>query len=160
MQSNIKKLSIIGLGLTLALSSLTAANAMPVTIAPMTADTQSSVELVQYHHRDWERRRDRDRDRHHYDNRRSERTWRGHHGHREPRHGYRRHSDGYWYPLAAFGAAAIIGSAIANQPDRVPSYGSKHVGWCMKRFKTYRTSDNTYAPATGFRAQCQSPYSR
>lgn len=54
--------------------------------------------------------------------------WHGHRGYRHYRHGYRRHNDGWWYPLAAFGAGAIIGGAI-SQPRpvyRAPA-GSPHV---------------------------------
>ena len=43
--------------------------------------------------------------------------------------GYRRHSDGFWYPLSAFGAGAIIGGAIANQPGRSQATSSSHVQW-------------------------------
>ena len=51
--------------------------------------------------------------------------YRGHRGYRDRRPGYRYHN-GFWFPLAAFGAGAIIGGAI--QADR--GYGSRHVAWC------------------------------
>jgi hypothetical protein len=35
-------------------------------------------------------------------------SWRGHRGYRYARRGYRRHSDGFWYPLAAFGPTIVI----------------------------------------------------
>lgn len=79
----------------------------------------------------------------------------GHRGYRDYHPGYRRGSDGWWYPLAAFGTGLIIGGSIANQPAR---YSSAHVQWCYDRYKTYRASDNTYAPQVGVRAQCVSPY--
>ncbi len=84
----------------------------------------------------------------------------GHHGSHYYRPGYRRYSDGWWYPLAAFGAGAIIGGAIVNQPPAT-NYGGinpQHVQWCMNRYRTYRSYDNTYAPRVGVRAQCYSPY--
>ncbi|AAL53794.1 hypothetical protein BR10RB9215_C20536 [Brucella sp. 10RB9215] len=87
--------------------------------------------------------------------------WHGHRGYRHYRHGYRRHNDGWWYPLAAFGAGAIIGGAI-SQPRpvyRAPA-GSPHVQWCYSRYKSYRASDNTFQPYNGPRKQCRSPYSR
>lgn len=121
---------------------------MPTVKAPQV----STVEQVQY--------RDNDRDRRRFDRDRDDRRgyYRGHRGSREYRRGYRRHSDGFWYPLAVFGAAAIIGGAIANQPRA--SGGSSHVQWCADRYRTYRASDNTYVPRVGVRAYCNSPYSR
>ncbi|WP_142591418.1 BA14K family protein [Pseudorhizobium endolithicum] len=117
---------------------------MPSVKAPQV----SAVEQVQAR-RDDRRRWDRDRD--------DRRRWyRGHRGSREYRRGYRRHSDGWWYPLAAFGAGAIIGGAIANQPSA--RGGSSHVQWCANRYRTYRASDNTYVPRVGVRAYCNSPY--
>jgi len=91
-------------------------------------------------------------------NRRAERRadrrrLRGHRGHRNKRRGYRRHSDGWWYPLAAFGAIAA-GSAIANSADR----GSRHEEWCEERYRSYRVWDNTFQPYNGPRKECNSPY--
>jgi hypothetical protein len=86
--------------------------------------------------------------------------WRGHRGYRYARPGYRRYSAGWWYPLAAFGAGAIIGRAIANQPSRAaPVRGNSHVQWCHDRYRSYRSSDNTYQPTKAPRQQCYSPYS-
>ena len=72
------------------------------------------------------------------------------------RPGYRRHSDGWWYPLAAFGLGAAIGGAIANDRDTVDS----HVSWCANRYRSYRAYDNTFQPNYGPRRACISPYSR
>ncbi|MCJ8521837.1 Ni/Co efflux regulator RcnB [Pseudorhizobium tarimense] len=119
----------------------------------------SAVELVQY--RDRDRRFDRD-DRRRWDRDRGDRRgyYRGHRGSREYRRGYRRHNDGWWYPLAAFGAGAIIGGAITNQPRPAQALPTRHVQWCSDRYRTYRASDNTYVPRVGVRAYCNSPYSR
>jgi hypothetical protein len=38
----------------------------------------------------------------------------GYRGYRDRRPGYRRHSDGMWYPAAAFALGAIIGGALNN----------------------------------------------
>ncbi|MBR7651812.1 BA14K family protein [Brucella oryzae] len=89
--------------------------------------------------------------------------WNGYRGDRYYRHGYRRHNDGWWYPLAAFGAGAIIGGAIAAPPPpvyRAPAYGysNSHVQWCYNRYRSYRASDNTFQPYNGPRQQCYSPY--
>ena len=126
-----------------------------VTIVPAEAQSfftpklpsASEVEQVQY---------SRDRHRRGFHN--------GYHGSRNYHRGWRRHNDGWWYPLAAFGAGAIIGGAISNQNNAVQdrSYGfdRRHYDWCAQRYRTYRPSDNTYVPRAGMRAECVSPYSR
>ncbi|OJT96379.1 MAG: hypothetical protein BGN83_21830 [Rhizobium sp. 63-7] len=98
------------------------------------------------HGRNWDRRGDR---RHGWYN--------GHRGYRDYRRGYRRHG-GYWFPLAAFGAGAIIGGAM-NQPRVYRNVGSDHVSWCQNRWRSYRAYDNTYQPYNGPRRVCVSPYS-
>lgn len=82
--------------------------------------------------------------------------YRGHRGYRYARRGYRHHN-GYWFPLAAFGAGAIIGGAIANDRGYVGGGGS-HVNWCANRYRSYRAYDNTFQPYGGPRRQCISPY--
>ncbi|EJT03387.1 BA14K family protein [Rhizobium sp. CCGE 510] len=83
----------------------------------------------------------------------------GYRGYSYYRPGYR-HYNGYWYPLAAFGAGAVIGGAIVAQPRYVepaPSMGSGHVAWCANRYRSYRAYDNTFQPYNGPRQQCYSP---
>ncbi|MFC5759878.1 cell surface protein [Rhizobium sp. GCM10022189] len=46
--------------------------------------------------------------------------WHGYHGFRTERPGTRRHSDGYWYPLAAFGVEAGTTGSIVRQPVNRP----------------------------------------
>src|SRR5262249_29954397 len=46
--------------------------------------------------------------------------WRGSHGSRTDRPGTRRHSDGFWYPLAAFGVEAGITGSIVREPENRP----------------------------------------
>nr|WP_246617922.1 BA14K family protein [Rhizobium populisoli] len=149
-------LSAASLAVAMSLTSLTSAFAVPLPSAP--APQVSAVENVQlYIQRD--RNRGDWRDRRDYRDRRDVRRqgwYNGRQGYRDRRPGYRRHSDGFWYPLAAFGAAAIIGGAIASQPRA--SGGSSHVQWCANRYQSYRASDNTYSPRAGVRAQCNSPY--
>jgi len=103
-------------------------------------------------------RRWRNRDRHvGWRDRGDRRGWYGgHRGYRYHRRGYRYH-DGYWFPLAAFGAGAIIGGAIANDRGYVGG-GSSHVNWCANRYRSYRAYDNTFQPYNGPRQQCISPY--
>jgi hypothetical protein len=136
---------------------VSAAPVMPV--APMAVQASASqATKVQYRRDDRDRRYYRhDRDRRHY--RHDRRAYRegyynGHRGYRERRQGYRYHN-GYWFPLAAFGAAAIIGGAIANQPR---ASGGSHYQWCANRYRTYRASDNTYVASAGVRRSCVSPY--
>lgn len=94
----------------------------------------------------------------HYQWRHGRPYYRGHRGYRSYRHGYRRHGN-YWFPPAAFIAGAIIGGAIASQSaPRYRSHANAHVEWCYSRYRTYRASDNTYAPRKGVRTQCRSPY--
>lgn len=88
----------------------------------------------------------------------------GYRGYSGYRHGYRYH-DGYWFPLAAFGAGALVGGAIASQPRYyapapAPSAGinPRHVEWCEARYRSYRSYDNTFQPNSGPRRQCYSPY--
>ncbi|KQV68440.1 BA14K family protein [Rhizobium sp. Root1220] len=81
----------------------------------------------------------------------------GYRGYPYYRDGYR-HYNGYWYPLAAFGAGAIIGGAIAAQPRYAEPVGSGHVAWCEQRYRSYRAYDNTFQPYNGPRQQCVSPY--
>lgn len=83
----------------------------------------------------------------------------GHRGYRGYRDGYRRHNDGWWYPLAAFGAGAIIGGAIAAPPRRVEAgVNPRHTNWCYDRYRSYRAWDNSFQPYGGPRQQCYSPY--
>ena len=119
------------------------ASAMPLPKAGVSQT--SNVEQVQY-----------------YGERRERRGWHGgYRGYRHERRGYRRHSDGWWYPLAAFGAGAIIGGAIANDGYSRPRYegiNPRHTDWCYARYRSYREYDNTYQPNYGGRRECLSPY--
>ena len=103
--------------------------------------------------------RDRDRDRwesrDRYNSRDRYGWYNGHRGYSERRSGYRYHN-GYWFPLAAFGAGAIIGGAM--QQAQPSNGGNSHTSWCANRWRSYRAYDNTYQPNSGPRRQCVSPY--
>jgi hypothetical protein len=133
----IKTITTIVLGSALSLTSLVSANALP--IQGIVLPSAHDVEQVQYRHY-----------------RGGDGWYRGHRGYRDYRPGYRRY-DGYWYPLAAFGAGALIGGALAAPAAR-PSYGSRHVQWCSERYRTYDPGSDTYVPSVGVRARCVSPY--
>ncbi|MBB3612312.1 hypothetical protein FHX11_005281 [Rhizobium sp. BK602] len=120
---------------------------MPQPLALQTTSQANGVTEVQYRH-DWRHYRPRP----HYRPHHRPGYWHGHRGYRYARPGYRRYHDGWWYPLAAFTAGAIIGGAAAR-----PAHGSGHVRWCANRYRSYRVSDNTYQPTSGPRRQCVSP---
>ncbi|NLR95235.1 BA14K family protein [Rhizobium sp. P38BS-XIX] len=119
--------------------------------APVEKSTLGNVEQVQWRHGGYYRRG----------------WYGGYRGYSGYRHGYRYH-DGYWFPLAAFGAGALIGGAIASEPRYyapAPRYyapaggiNPRHVEWCSDRYRSYRSYDNTFQPNYGPRRQCYSPY--
>ncbi|MBX5001402.1 cell surface protein [Rhizobium lentis] len=47
--------------------------------------------------------------------------WHGYRGFRAEQPGTRRHSDGYWYPLAAFGVEAGTTGSVVHQPVNRPA---------------------------------------
>ena len=115
-------MSAIGAGIVaviIGFTSVVSSYAAPV--APMQVQVTSTIENAQYREkrhvkerrhdsrRGWERN---DRRRPHYESRRDRQGhWNGHRGYREKRRGYRRGNDGWWYPLAAFGAGVVIGKS-------------------------------------------------
>lgn len=148
--------------LTVAFTGVLPAQAFQMPSAPVAVQSSAAqipgVTDIQYRDRD-NRWRPNDRDRR-YGDRRMVRDgyYNGHRGYRERRNGYRYHN-GYWFPLAAFGAGAIIGGAI-QAPRAVPraGYSTSHYAWCENRYKTYRASDNSYVASAGVRRVCNSPY--
>lgn len=153
-----------------------AGSALPVAAAPVfvpkaqSLSAEGNVVDVQLRLDNQERRFERRQDRRErrFDRRQERREARferrnggyyynGHRGYRDRRDGYR-YYNGYWFPAGAFIAGAIIGGALNNtQPSS--SYGSAHVNWCHDRYRTYRSSDNTYMSSAGYRKECYSPYS-
>lgn len=77
-------------------------------------------------------------------------NWRGYRGYHNRRAGYRRHTDGYWYPNAAFTVRVAPGVRV--------KVGPQHTRWCRDRYRSYRTSDNTFVAVGGVRRVCRSPY--
>ena len=125
---NRMSLSAIALSVIVAISSAVPVAAMPMARQP--AASSSNIEQVKVVIR--------------YGN------WRGHRGYRNARPGYRRHSDGFWYPRAAF--------AVRVSPGVRLRIGATHTRWCRDRYMTYRASDNTYVATGGMRRVCRSPY--
>jgi BA14K-like protein len=159
-----RKLAVLATALAVTMTGLAPVQAMSV-IAPKAAASQS-LPVVDVQLRDRDDRRDFRRFQNRRDDRREMRReirrdgyYNGHRGYRERRAGYRYHN-GFWFPLAAFGAGAIIGGAI-SQPQRIAPgrYTPRHYAWCENRYRTYRASDNTFvANNAGERRFCNSPY--
>ncbi|MGV1759276.1 BA14K family protein [Rhizobium sp. A22-96] len=156
MKRLLTTVTVTALSALMAISSFDPAAAGPIQPMVQPATTQTSTQAagvidVQYRHHNRHYRPHRPHFRPHYRPHYRGGYWHGHRGYRYARPGYRRYHDGYWYPLAAFTAGAIIGGAISHPPR-----GSAHVRWCASRYKTYRASDNTYQPTNGPRRQCVS----
>jgi hypothetical protein len=163
-----KKIAVAAVSAVMLAGSLGSAQALPLPAVP-NAPAASDVTNVQYY-RDYGPRRgwDRDGPRRGWDRDRPRRGWYGgHRGYRDYRRGYRRHNDGFWYPLAAFGAGALIGGAIASQPRYVepaPVYrgggglNPRHYEWCAGRYRSYDAYSNSFQPYNGPRQTCHSPY--
>ncbi|WP_105418699.1 BA14K family protein [Neorhizobium sp. T25_27] len=146
----LKKIAVAGISAAVLAGSLMPAQAMPLPSAPaagIETGANTDVALVQYrrHGGGW---------------------YGGHRGYRDYRPGYRRHN-GYWFPLAAFGAGALIGGAIASQPryaEPAPAYGGgddinpRHYEWCADRYRSYDAYSNSFQPNYGRRQTCYSPY--
>jgi hypothetical protein len=91
--------SMVALGALLTFASIVPAQAATVQTVPTPA--VSDVKMVQ--------------------NKANAGTWHGYQGFRTERPGTRRHSDGYWYPLAAFGVEAGTTGSIVRQPVNRPA---------------------------------------
>ncbi|AYG59019.1 BA14K family protein [Rhizobium jaguaris] len=154
-----KKLAVAIIAASTALAGVGEAYAFPI-VTLTVPEVSSKAQPVQYRRGDQPRRGSNQVRR----PRRSDRWYNGYRGSRYHRHGYRRSSNGWWYPVAAFGAGALIGAAAArpapvrHAPVQVVGLPPRHVQWCTNRWRTYRVSDNTFVPRVGERAVCRSPY--
>lgn len=178
-----KRLPVVALAIAATFAQTLPGVAMPLPAAPTAVSQPSNIIKVQgvhefgdnrgfgreYGRRIWPDGRGRHGwDRRHYGHGGWDRGWRGdragwhggYRGYRERRHGYRYHN-GYWFPLAAFGAGALIGGAIAAPTVRAAPAGGinpRHYEWCANRYKSYSAASNTFQPYNGPRQQCYSPY--
>jgi len=81
----------------------------------------------------------------------------GYKGYRHHRPGYKRHTDRWWYPQAAFETTAVpeIDNKTVKTKAALPA---RHISWCRERYRSYRVEDNTVQPYDGPRKACRSPY--
>lgn len=96
----------------------------------------------------------------------------GHRGSKFRRHGHRRHSDGWWYPLAAFAFTAYLFDQHNRNHRYVDPYAgggwshiprrnmAQHDAWCDWRYRSYSKRTKTFQPYHGPRKFCNSPYDR
>ena len=147
MKNLFRKVAVAAISVAVVTGSMIPAQAMPVPAAPAAKiEVKSDVTEVRY--REYRRG-----------------YYRGYRGYRHHRPGYRYH-DGFWFPLAAFGAGALIGGAIASQPRyvapapayRAPGINPRHYDWCRARYRSYDAYSNTFQPYSGPRRTCYSPY--
>lgn len=88
-------------------------------------------------------------------------------GYRHHRTGYKKHTDGWWYPEAAFEPGAQADSNTiklkkaaqkSKKEENQPWLIKNHVDYCSAKYKSYISSDNSYQPYEGPRKQCVSRY--
>lgn len=72
----------------------------------------------------------------------------------------RRHYGGpsIYFGLGALGVAPAYNYYAPRRTYRVYRGADAHVRWCYERYRSYRSSDNTFQPYNGPRQQCRSPY--
>src|SRR5690606_22374095 len=149
MRNLFRKFAVAAISATVVAGGIMPAQAMPVIASPA-AKLSVQSDVTEVRHR-----------RHH---RRG--SYHGQRGHR-PKRPHHRYHNGCWYPLAAFGAGALIGGAMASQPRyvepaprRVYSNGinPRHYDWCHARYRSYDARSNTFQPYHGPRKTCYSPY--
>jgi hypothetical protein len=133
-------LAAMGAGLI----GLSTSEASAATIAPQkpaiaaAAENSLLVEVRRHERRSYNRSRDGGR---HY--RRTNR--------------YRHYHGGYYYENPWW-LLPMIGAGIALS-HRNYGYSSRHVEWCLNRYRSYNVRTNTWVSYSGHVRQCVSPYS-
>ena len=148
MKKLFRKVAIAALSAAVVVTGFMPAEAAMPSVANPAAKIEAKSDVTEVRHRGYRRG-----------------YYHGHRGYRHHRPGYRYH-DGYWFPLAAFGAGALIGGAIAAPPRYVepaPAYRAsglnpRHYDWCHARYRSYDAYSNTFQPYNGPRQTCYSPY--
>jgi BA14K-like protein len=80
-----------------------------------------------------------------------------HHGGYHHHHGH--HGGNFGAGIAGFAAGAILGGALASQPDYyyAPGYAyapGRSVRWCMRHYRSYDPGSGTYLGYDGYRHAC------
>jgi len=150
--------TVLAVGAVASFGQTQSASAMtlPITLdnnASESIDSALPVTEVQYN-------RNRAQRRHHRANRRHDRrrTYRSNrHG---PRYSHRRgrnqhYYNGFWYAVPFW-----LGATTYRDPYYAPRRGSRHVRWCLNRYRSYRLSTDTFRGYDGYDHLCRSPYRR
>lgn len=130
--------------------SVTEASAFTATPQQPALQTESSTLLTDVRHR-------RDGRGRHWD--RWDRRYHGDRCGRYSRH-CRHYHRGYYYENPWW-VLPMIGAGIALSTrgyDRYDGYGSRHVEWCLDRYRSYNPRSNTWVSYSGRVHQCISPY--
>ncbi|MCZ2203537.1 BA14K family protein [Bartonella sp. A05] len=92
-------------------------------------------------------------------------------GYRHYRRGYRKYSDNWWYPEAAFVVFEDLDTKhdplkatstpkeallISSFKRKEPWMFKEHIDSCVARYRSYNRNDNSYQPFDGPRKQCLS----
>jgi BA14K-like protein len=76
--------------------------------------------------------------------------------------GCRRYHGGYWYgdPWWVVATPFVVGAALVDRPYYRHRYygGSRHVRWCLNRYRSYNPRTNTWITYSGDVRVCVSPY--
>lgn len=118
--------------------SASEASAFPVQNQAVQTQQAASPYLLDVRHREWRRERHGNRMRH--------RT-----------HRYRHYHGGYWYDNPWW-VLPFVGAGIALSTRDYDGYGSRHVEWCLDRYRSYNVRTNTWVSYSGRVHQCVSPY--
>lgn len=94
-------------------------------------------------------------------------------GYHNYRPGYRKYSDNWWYPEAAFVASPHLSTkraplkvvsgekkvlSIPSLDEEKPWMIKQHIESCRMRYRSYNKNDNSYQPFHGPRKQCLSRF--
>ena len=71
----------------------------------------------------------------------------------------RHYHRGHYYETPWWTLPLIIGGSIAAQNNYDDGgYGSRHVEWCLDRYRSYNPRNNTWVSYSGNVNECNSPY--
>ena len=131
---------------TLAFSGTGMAGSLPNSAFSNDASNTGFIQIAEKNRRNMEWNRDRDGDRC-----------------RERRGDCRHFHRGYYYNTPWWTLPLVIGGAFANDrnyydDDGYDGMSSRHVEWCLDRYRSYNPRTNTWVSYSGVVRQCNSPY--